>query len=346
MVRYASSMLFVWAMLFPAFTQCFVVVGRDKMIWPPCTHNCHLQTYRFSHTRMSMSSLIVDDSNDSAASTAAATAPSQQTQLPDTPPLQQQQLQYVEPTSLTKRWMNSGLTIGTLVAITACLVLLDTTPGIWDGSSITEMIKHTPQEIWQQYSNVLTEHPIATKACTSATVYTIGDIIAQRTTISDNEELDRIRILRSMVAGLIGHGPMSHFWYNICDGFFADTLHLTAWWAFIPKVFIDQTLWGPIWNNTYLLLIGLMKMERIDVIWEDIKKSTVPMVVSGLKLWPAAHVVTYGLIPIENRLLWVDMVEIIWVTVLSKQAASLDKPINENASTNTDIKDGMSVQQH
>ena len=85
-------------------------------------------------------------------------------------------------------------------------------------------------------------------------------------------------------------------------------------------------------------------MERPEVIWEDIKKSTVPMVVSGLKLWPAAHVVTYGLIPIENRLLWVDMVEIIWVTVLSKQAASLDKSTNENADTDKDNSDGISVQ--
>ena len=290
-----------------------------------------------------MSSLIVDESNDSVVNSAAAvTSSQQQTHLIDPLP----SLQYTPTTSMTKKWMNSGLTIGTLVAITACLVLLDTTPGIWDGTSITEMMSHIPAEIWQQYSTVLTEHPIATKACTSATVYTIGDIIAQRTTItdSDNEELDRRRILRSMIAGLIGHGPMSHFWYNICDGFFANTLHLTAWWAFIPKVIIDQTLWGPIWNNTYLLLIGLMKMERPEVIWEDIKKSTVPMVVSGLKLWPAAHVVTYGLIPIENRLLWVDMVEIIWVTVLSKQAASLDKPTNENADTDKDNSDGIYVQ--
>ena len=290
-----------------------------------------------------MSSLIVDESNDSVVNSAAAvTSSQQQTHLIDPLP----SLQYTPTTSMTKKWMNSGLTIGTLVAITACLVLLDTTPGIWDGTSITEMMSRIPADIWQQYSTVLTEHPIATKACTSATVYTIGDIIAQRTTItdSDNEELDRRRILRSMIAGLIGHGPMSHFWYNICDGFFANTLHLTAWWAFIPKVIIDQTLWGPIWNNTYLLLIGLMKMERPEVIWDDIKKSTVPMVVSGLKLWPAAHVVTYGLIPIENRLLWVDMVEIIWVTVLSKQAASLDKPTNENADTDKDNSDGISVQ--
>ncbi|TXG67087.1 hypothetical protein EZV62_008362 [Acer yangbiense] len=38
---------------------------------------------------------------------------------------------------------------------------------------------------------------------------------------------------------------------------------------------------------------------------------------AGWKLWPFAHLVTYGLIPLEQRLLWVDSVELIWVTILS-----------------------------
>lgn len=52
--------------------------------------------------------------------------------------------------------------------------------------------------------------PIQTKAVTSATVYTIGDIIAQRTEGVEIGELDRGRIGRSLAAGLIGHGPLSH----------------------------------------------------------------------------------------------------------------------------------------
>jgi protein Mpv17 len=272
-----------------------------------------------------MSSLIVDDSSDQNVNAAVFTTPhptpSQDSQQNQYEYIQQQQIQS---TTISKSWMNDGLTVATLIAIIACLLSFDVTPRVWNTAAIMETLTHFPKLVWQEYSAVLSEHPIATKACTSATVYTIGDIIAQRTT-GNVDELDRIRIIRSMLAGLVGHGPLSHCWYNICDCFFTNTLHLTAWWAFIPKVIVDQTLWGPIWNNTYLLLIGLMKLERIDVIWDDIKKSTIPMVVSGLKLWPAAHVVTYGLIPVENRLLWVDVVEIIWVTILSKQAASLDK---------------------
>ena len=219
-----------------------------------------------------------------------------------------------------RQWVNNGLTIGTLVALSACLV--------GSSPSLGTHLAQVPTFVWEHYSAVLSEHPIATKAVTSATVYTIGDVIAQKNTAT---ELDYGRVTRSMLAGLIGHGPMSHVWYNVCDGFFADTLHWsTAWWAFLPKVVVDQTIWGPIWNNSYLILIGLMKGERLEVIGDDVRKSTLPMVLSGLKLWPAAHLVTYGLIPVEHRLLWVDAVEILWVTVLSTQAAQLGNAKEED----------------
>ena len=134
-------------------------------------------------------------------------------------------------------------------------------------------------------------------------------------------ELDRPRILRSLLAGLIGHGPLSHFWYNWCDDFFDHVLHWVQWWSFFPKVVLDQTTWGPFWNNTYILLLGLMQRQKLETIWSDMKRTTIPLVVSGLKLWPLAHCITYGLIPVQNRLLWVDLVEIIWVTILATQAA-------------------------
>jgi hypothetical protein len=104
--------------------------------------------------------------------------------------------------------------------------------------------------------------------------------------------------------------------------FFNNILHLTEWWSFVPKVILDQTTWGPFWNNSYILLIGLMKLDSFENIWSDMKRSTIPLIVSGLKLWPLAHCITYGLVPMENRVLWVDMVEILWVTILATQAAA------------------------
>ena len=104
--------------------------------------------------------------------------------------------------------------------------------------------------------------------------------------------------------------------------FFNNVLHFTEWWSFAPKILLDQTTWGPIWNNSYILLLGLMKADSMQNIWKDMKTSTVPLIASGLKLWVPVHCITYGLIPVENRLLWVDLVEIVWVTILASQAAA------------------------
>jgi protein Mpv17 len=298
---------------------------HHRTLWNPVMDNDYAST-------LAMSSLIVDECDSSTNSISIATATtnvpaSSQSSAPQHP------------------WLNASILLTTGIAVVAYLVSFNA--GIWHGWTVPEIVNRIPVDLWQQYTMSVTDHPIATKACTSATVYTIGDIIAQRTAgATSMAELDRLRVTRSMIAGLIGHGPMSHFWYNFCDGFFADTLHITAWWAFIPKVIVDQTFWGPFWNNSYILLLGLMKMERLDTIWEDVKKSTIPLVISGLKLWPLAHLVTYGLIPVENRLLWVDMVEIVWVTVLATQAASLgaSTPVAPNkGNVDTELKSSASI---
>lgn len=93
-----------------------------------------------------------------------------------------------------------------------------------------------------------------------------------------------------------------------------------------------QTTWGPFWNNTYILLLGIMQLSKPEKIFGEMKRTTIPLIVSGLKLWPLAHLVTYGLIPVENRLLWVDLVEIIWVTILATAAANPDSNVDAHGN--------------
>jgi hypothetical protein len=54
----------------------------------------------------------------------------------------------------------------------------------------------------------------------------------------------------------------------------------------------DQLVWGPIWNSTYVCLVGLMKRDSPKRVYEAVTTTMVPLVVSGLKLWPAVHLVT------------------------------------------------------
>lgn len=210
--------------------------------------------------------------------------------------------------------------------------------GLMRGWTSSEIAYRIPLDNWLTYNEILDREPVFTKAVTSATVYTIGDVLSQRTEGRDVGEIDRWRVTRSMLAGLIAHGPLSHVWYDLSENLFENVLHWTAWWSFFPKVVLDQTTWGPFWNNTYILLLGLMQRASLQSIWSDVQRTTIPLIVSGLKLWPLAHCVTYGLIPVENRLLWVDLVEIIWVVILSSQAAGTAEQTSES-----EVEDGPKI---
>ena len=110
-----------------------------------------------------------------------------------------------------------------VVAVLGQVASVDTQ--IMRGWSAEEVAFRIPVDNWYSYSAVLERSPLYTKAVTSATVYTIGDFIAQRTEGISMGSLDRPRLLRSLLAGLIGHGPMSHgefFHYNLILLFISD----------------------------------------------------------------------------------------------------------------------------
>jgi hypothetical protein len=137
-------------------------------------------------------------------------------------PIQQDQLQrfsFVESLRLMDKdeLINNLVLASTMVAIGMALIHIDASFPHQTVSSIFQRIEQVPMEAWESYESILRESPIATKAATSATVYTIGDVLAQRTEGAGIGQLDRARILRSLLAGGIGHGPLSHFWYNFCD---------------------------------------------------------------------------------------------------------------------------------
>lgn len=134
--------------------------------------------------------------------------------------------------------INSSILLVAIIAILYQVLTVDI--GITRGWSGEEIAARIPLDNWLSYNNVLHLAPLQTKAVTSATVYTIGDILSQNKEGKDMGELDRGRILRSLLAGLIGHGPMSHVWYHVSEEFFDGVLIGHHWWDFIPKVVVDQ----------------------------------------------------------------------------------------------------------
>ncbi|GMH85834.1 hypothetical protein TrVE_jg1738 [Triparma verrucosa] len=206
----------------------------------------------------------------------------------------------------------------TVIGLSTCLALyhVDTSPLRNEPWAF-----RLPLSLFKDYTVSLNAAPLITKSLTSLAVYILGDVISQFSTSANLHTVDRTRILRSGAAGGFGHGPLSHFWYRLSETFFNYMGWNAVRWGVLPMIGVDQLFWGPFWNNTYIVILGILSLSSPRKILSEVKQTTVPLVVSGLKLWPLAHLVTYGLCPVDWRLVWVDAVEILWVTILATTAA-------------------------
>ncbi|KAI3949936.1 hypothetical protein MKW92_020012 [Papaver armeniacum] len=231
---------------------------------------------------------------------------------------------------LIDRTINAAivLTAGTF----AVTKLLTIDQDYWQGWTFYEILRYAPQHNWVAYEEALKTNPVLAKMVISGVVYSVGDWIAQCFEGKPLFEFDRMRMFRSGLVGFTLHGSLSHYYYQFCE----SLIPYNDWWWVLAKVAFDQTAWAALWNSIYFVVLGLLRFESPANILGELKATFVPMLTAGWKLWPFAHLITYGVVPVEQRLLWVDCVELIWVTILStysneKSEARIDASLEQDS---------------
>ncbi|KAM7503497.1 hypothetical protein LguiB_002401 [Lonicera macranthoides] len=209
------------------------------------------------------------------------------------------------------RGINAAIVLGFgTVAITKLLTI---DHDYWQGWTLYEILRYAPEHNWIAYEEALKSNPVLSKMAISGVVYSLGDWIAQCYEGKPLFEFDRNRLLRSGLVGFSLHGSLSHYYYQFCEILFP----FKDWWVVPVKIAFDQTVWAAVWNSIYFVALGFLRLESPANISNELKRTFWPMLTAGWKLWPFAHLITYGVIPVDQRLLWVDCVELIWVTILS-----------------------------
>lgn len=211
-----------------------------------------------------------------------------------------------------ERLLNAAIVLGAgSLAITRLLTI---DHDYWQGWTLFEVLRYAPEHNWIAYEEALKSNPVLAKMVISGIVYSLGDWIAQCYEGKPLFEFDRKRMFRSGIVGFLLHGSLSHYYYQFCEALFP----FKDWWVVPAKVVFDQTIWAAVWNSIYYACLGFLRRESPSNVADELKSTFWPMLTAGWKLWPFAHLITYGVIPVEQRLLWVDSVELIWVTILSR----------------------------
>jgi protein Mpv17 len=196
--------------------------------------------------------------------------------------------------------------------------------------------------LWRDYNNVLGEKPILTKACTSLLGFSIGDTLAQKF-VNKGSEFDFKRLARMAAFGFLFHGTISHFFYNKLDEVMPGTAPLTI----VKKVFTDQVLWAPIFTFVYLTWMGVTDGLSPSAVGDKIKNDLVKGVVGSWSVWPIVHAVGFKFVPTEQRLLYINTIQIGYNVFLSLLGSNPNKVPNAAQEAQAQVRDaGRNVNQN
>ncbi|KAL7463417.1 hypothetical protein ACHAXS_003787 [Conticribra weissflogii] len=179
--------------------------------------------------------------------------------------------------------------------------------------------------LWARYNAMLEAQPLLTKALTSLTGFTIGDILAQNFVNDDGKPYDPMRTLRLGSFGFLIHGTTGHYFYGFLDSKLPGTKPTTV----ATKVLIDQTMWNPIFGLMFFGYLNVTEGKSLDDYKNKIKADLKTAVMGSWAVWVPAHTINFAFVPPSQRLLYINSIQIGYNVFLSflgnKKVESDDK---------------------
>lgn len=173
------------------------------------------------------------------------------------------------------------------------------------------------QKFWREYNRLLDEQPILVKSLTSLFGFMIGDICAQ--TIIGNE-YNVYRTMRLTLFGILMDGPIGHCWYSLLDkNVFPEDPKAAK--SIVAKTALDQLIWAPFFSCVFFSFVRTLEGHP-ELAFSTIQSELVPTLVANYALWPLAHLINFRFVPSQQRILYINAVQILWTSYLSNLAAN------------------------
>ena len=83
------------------------------------------------------------------------------------------------------------------------------------------------------------------------------------------------------------------------------------------QVVIDQVFWAPIFTLIFFTWIGITSGASPSEIATKIKSDLIQGVVGSWTVWPLAHTINFKYVPTEQRLLYINSIQIFYNVFLS-----------------------------
>ncbi|KXJ91403.1 sym-1 [Microdochium bolleyi] len=162
------------------------------------------------------------------------------------------------------------------------------------------------------YQSKLASRPLLTQAVTTAVLFATGDVTAQQ--LVDRRGLEKhdfARTGRMFAYGGLVFGPVATNWF----GFLQRNVVLRNKHAEVAaRVACDQLIFAPIMINVFLRSMAVMEGTSAQ---EKVDKSYWGALQANWMIWPFVQAVNFTFVPLQFRVLAVNVVSIGWNCFLS-----------------------------
>lgn len=186
-----------------------------------------------------------------------------------------------------------------------------------------------PLVLWKAYLRQNERRPIRTKCITSGCIFILCQVIAQY--IKDRKLTSARKVLDYLIWGSVL--PLgSHSWQNFIAKHGPQSIFL--------KIPFDHICYRASVLPIFQIYCKVMEGKSLTSSLQWTKENIVAAEIVAAKLWPAANIFNYTMVPLELRVLYQNFVIfffVLYLAMLDKKASSGKKGTALNDSSNSAV---------
>jgi len=160
-------------------------------------------------------------------------------------------------------------------------------------------------------------HPWKVKCSTGACLALVGDISAQCIEGTPLTEMDFLRSFKMVLWRSVVSTPAVNIWYKVLE----TRVPGASTAAIMKKVGLDQVLASPILHSLFWPFMVVCDGGGPKDAWERLRCKFVPLMKMNYCFWPAVSSLTFSIVPIRHRVVWVNCWSAVWMGCLSSMNA-------------------------
>lgn len=134
--------------------------------------------------------------------------------------------------------------------------------------------------------------------------------------MSSNNRLDLHRTAQVAVTGLVWSGPITHFWYALLENIYAflsqllNIQHPVA--GLCVKLLLDAILFSPTVVAGYFIVRTILEGGNWPQAKDKLRTKFKPTLIGAWKFWPAVNSVNFYFVPLQFRVLYMNILSLLW----------------------------------